>query len=185
MRRAVDDRRTQYVPFPFAWIDYLVPRVVGWEVIATYVVIRRFVWRDLSNARPAIAERMRAGFVVTSAKRSTIAGYRGFTRVETVSAHTTILRRRGWLVPWQEPNGGSGAYDLGRRETTRAAKEREVFFADEWVGAYRRVVNQEVARAHGREARLGHLAVPEQLYIARLAAASSEVREVEERCRRT
>lgn len=134
----------QFVPVPFCLLDseYLRDKV-GAECLMLYLLLRRYVWREVNNTK--LGNSYQRGFLVASMSRKKLAEKIGRDDI-TVWRWLKKLRELGWVKVMRE-DGDTNIYYLGTHkviEKDGIEVPEETFFAD-------MVIAKELAKEREKE----------------------------------
>lgn len=122
---------TGFLKLPRIFIDSAVITAITLRAFMVYLTIRRFEYRK-GYPPPALAKKVKRGFLVARVNQKKIASIIGMSR-SSVQRAIALLNAVGWIKEVRLQNNGRG-YVLGYdTEPNEHGRSYEVFFADAWL----------------------------------------------------
>jgi transcriptional regulator with XRE-family HTH domain len=115
----------QFLAKDIVFFDAMLWPVLGYQLIATYEVIRRFTWRSTRKGPRDLRQAAKNHELVSRVTRRKLAKYLGVS-VRQIQKHTNKLRSIGWITVKPGQKGQALTYTLGSNHPNKG----EQYFAD-------------------------------------------------------
>ena len=155
----------QFFRQTFDVFDLGVQAVLGPRLLATYDVLRRYIWRDKRSGDRMAVRLFMEGVLVAPVKQRRIAALVGVSR-QTINVHIAKLESMGWIRVLENELGGPRLYVLGSHD----GKKGEYLLRDRLLDGLREDLTVTAKGKLGPQAKISDLSHEDREGIVRVWA---------------